>query len=150
MAGSSGHPDSEQRGAIGIEIAGRAGDDGGIRQRSCFTGKTLPLRGCAEDAMFEAAMRALSQMFSPPFRRVLWKSIGLALILIVIIGIALNRVFSWLATSGATWAEASAGAHSVWRLLAWVLSIMATLGVITGAIFLMPAVTRFRRLVLRR
>ena len=93
--------------------------------------------------MFEAAMRALSQMFSPPFRRVLWKSIGLAFILIVIIGIALNRVFSWLATSGATWAEASTGAHSVWQLLAWMLSIMATLGVITGAIFLMPAVTAF-------
>ena len=93
--------------------------------------------------MFEAAFKALSQMFSPPFRRVLWKSIGLAFILIVIIGIALNRVFSWLATSGATWAEASTGAHSAWQLLAWMLSIMATLGVITGAIFLMPAVTAF-------
>ena len=93
--------------------------------------------------MFEAAIKALTQMFSPPFRRVLWKSIGLALILIVIIGIALNRLFSWLATSGAAWAEASTGAHSAWQILAWVLSIMATLGVITGAIFLMPAVTAF-------
>ena len=62
--------------------------------------------------MFEAAVKALTQMFSPPFRRVLWKSIGLALVLIVIIGIALNRLFSWLATSGAAWAEASTGGHT--------------------------------------
>ena len=93
--------------------------------------------------MFDAAIKALIQMFSPPFRRVLWKSIGLALILIVIIGIALNRLFSWLATSGAAWAEASTGGHTAWQILAWMLSIMATLGVITGAIFLMPAVTAF-------
>ena len=47
--------------------------------------------------MFDAAIKALTQMFSPPFRRVLLKSIGLALILIVLIGIGLNRLFSWLA-----------------------------------------------------
>ena len=93
--------------------------------------------------MFDAATKALTQMFSPPFRRVLWKSIGLALVLIVIIGIALNRVFTWLATSGAAWAEASTGAHSAWQLLAWVLSVAATLGIVTGAVFLMPAVTAF-------
>jgi len=93
--------------------------------------------------MFEAAFKALAQMFTPPFRRVLWKSIGLALVLIVVIGIALNRVFSWLATSGAAWAEAGAGGHTAWQILAWVLSIAATLGVLTGAIFLMPAVTAF-------
>ncbi len=93
--------------------------------------------------MFDAAAKALAQMFSPPFRRVLWKSIGLALVLIVLIGIALNRVFSWLAASGAAWAEASTGAHTAWQIVAWVISIAATLGVLTGAIFLMPAVTAF-------
>jgi CysZ protein len=93
--------------------------------------------------MFEAAAKALAQMFSPPFRRVLWKSIGLALVLIVVIGIALNRVLSWLADSGAAWAEASTGGHTAWQIVAWVVSIAATLGVITGAVFLMPAVTAF-------
>jgi CysZ protein len=93
--------------------------------------------------MFDAAIKALTQMFSPPFRRVLLKSIGLGLILIVLIGIGLNRVFSWMATSGAAWAEASTGAHTLWQILAWVLSIAATLGIITGALFLMPAVTAF-------
>jgi uncharacterized protein involved in cysteine biosynthesis len=93
--------------------------------------------------MFDAAIKALVQMFSPPFRRVLLKSIGLGLILIVLMGIGLNRVFSWMATTGATWAEATAGGHTVWQILAWVLSIAATLGIITGALFLMPAVTAF-------
>ena len=93
--------------------------------------------------MFDAAIKALTQMFSPPFRRVLLKSIGLGLILIVLIGVGLNRVFSWMATSGAAWAEASTGAHTLWQILAWVLSIAATLGIITGALFLMPAVTAF-------
>jgi CysZ protein len=33
--------------------------------------------------------------------------------------------------------------HAAWATLAWVLSIMAGLGIITGALFLMPAVTAF-------
>jgi hypothetical protein len=72
---------------------------------------------------------------------VLLKSIGLGLILIVLVGIGLNRVFSWMATTGATWAEATTGGHTVWQILAWVLSIAATLGIVTGALFLMPAVS---------
>jgi CysZ protein len=82
-------------------------------------------------------------MFTPPFRRVLLKSIGLGLILIVLIGVGLNRVFSWMATSGAAWAEAGVGGHAAWQVLAWMLSIAATLGIVTGALFLMPAVTAF-------
>jgi CysZ protein len=95
--------------------------------------------------MIDAAIKALSQMFTQPLRRVLLKAVGLALLLIVIIGIVLNRVFAALATSGATWAEQTAGMapHAVWTALAWVLSIMASLGIITGALFLMPAVTAF-------
>ena len=77
--------------------------------------------------MFDAAIKALTQMFSPPFRRVLLKSIGLALVLIVLIGIGLNRLFSWMTAAGATWAEATAGGHALWQILAWVLSIAATL-----------------------
>jgi CysZ protein len=93
--------------------------------------------------MFDAAIKAMIALFSPSFRRVLLKSIGLALVLIVLIGIGLNRAFSWIATSGATWAEATTGGHTAWQILAWVLSILATLGIITGALFLMPAVTAF-------
>jgi uncharacterized protein involved in cysteine biosynthesis len=93
--------------------------------------------------MFEAAVKALTQMVSPPFRHVLFKSIGLALVMIVLIGVGLNHVFSWIAASGATWAEATTGGHTAWQIVAWVLSFAATLGIITGAVFLMPAVTAF-------
>jgi len=95
--------------------------------------------------MIDAAVKALAQMFTQPLRRVLLKAIGLALLLIVIIGIALNRLFVALAASGTSWAEQSSGMapHAAWASLAWVLSIMASLGMITGALFLMPAVTAF-------
>lgn len=93
--------------------------------------------------MLDSAIKALTQMLTPPFRRVLLKSIGLGLILIVLVGVGLNRVFSWMATAGATWAETTAGGHTAWQIIAWVLSIAATLGIITGALFLMPAVTAF-------
>jgi CysZ protein len=95
--------------------------------------------------MIDAAVKALSQMFSQPLRRVLLKAVGLALLLIVIIGIALQRVLGALADRGADWAEQTAGfaPHGAWAALAWVLSILAGLGIITGALFLMPAVTAF-------
>ena len=62
--------------------------------------------------MLDAAIKALTQMFSPPFRRVLLKSIGLALLMIVLVGIGLNRLFSWMADSGAVWADSPA---AVWE-----------------------------------
>jgi CysZ protein len=95
--------------------------------------------------MFDAAAKALAQMFTPALRAVLLKSVALALVLIVIVGIVLQRIFSSLADSGAAWAEQSAGMapHAAWSALAWILSIMATLGIITGALFLMPAIAAF-------
>jgi CysZ protein len=74
---------------------------------------------------------------------VLFKAAALALLVIALLGIALHRVFAWLAEGGQAWAEASTGWYSPWAILAWVLSIAATLGIITGAVFLMPAVTAF-------
>jgi CysZ protein len=93
--------------------------------------------------MLDAAIKALTDMLRPPLRSVLIKSILLALALIVVIGIVLQRVLASLADSGATWAEQSSGfaPHAAWAALAWFLSIMATLGIVTGAVFLMPAVT---------
>lgn len=95
--------------------------------------------------MFDAAFTALNEMFTAPLRAVLLKAIGLALLVIVLIGIALQRLFAALASSGATWAEQTYGVipHSGWTLLIWALSIIAGLGIITGALFLMPAVSAF-------
>jgi CysZ protein len=93
--------------------------------------------------MLDAAVRSLSQMMSPPFRSVLWRSVGLALALIVLIGFGLHRVLSWLAGAGESWAENVLGAtsHLPLTVLAWMLSVAAGLGILVGSIFLMPAVT---------
>ncbi|HEY3641169.1 MAG TPA: sulfate transporter family protein [Xanthobacteraceae bacterium] len=93
--------------------------------------------------MLDAAAQALSQMFSPPFRAVLLKSIGLALILIIIIGIGLHDLLAWLAGAGEGFAENALGpnAHGPLAVLAFILTIAASLGIVVGSIFLMPAVT---------
>ncbi|HKS85408.1 MAG TPA: sulfate transporter family protein [Pseudolabrys sp.] len=95
--------------------------------------------------MIDAAAKALAQMFTPALRHVLLKAAGLALILIAIIGVLMQRVLAAWAETGANWAEQATGVapHAAWTALAWVLSIMAGLGIITGALFLMPAVTAF-------
>jgi CysZ protein len=95
--------------------------------------------------MPDAAIKAFAQMFTAPLRGVLLKAVALALGLIVIIGIGLERLLSALAESGTNWAEATYGfaPHAAWQALAWVLSFMAGFGIITGALFLMPAVTAF-------
>jgi CysZ protein len=99
--------------------------------------------GKVEASMLDAAFKALGQMFSRPFRSVLWKSIGLALILIVVIGIGLHRVLVWLVTVGQNWAEQTIGftTNMPVAALVWILSFATGLGIIAGSVFLMPAVT---------
>jgi|SRR5215470_646213 len=91
--------------------------------------------------MIDAAIQALVQMFSAPFRKVLVKAIGLAVIVLIVIGVALERLIDWLATEGGTYVEGVIGLHSVLHALLWVLAIISSLGLVVGAIFLMPAVT---------
>jgi CysZ protein len=93
--------------------------------------------------MLDAAVKALSQILSPPMRSILWRSIGLALVLIVVLAIGLQRLLSFLATSGEVWAEAILGPsfQTPLDILAWIVSIAAGLGVVLGAVFLMPAIT---------
>jgi uncharacterized protein involved in cysteine biosynthesis len=93
--------------------------------------------------MLDAAVKALSQILSPAMRTILWRSIGLALVLIVVLAIGLQRLLSWFAVSGQGWAEAMLGPgfHAPLNILAWILSIAAGFGVVFGAVFLMPAIT---------
>jgi CysZ protein len=93
--------------------------------------------------MLVAAAKALSQILSPPMRSILWKSIGLALVLITVLAIGMQRLLNWAATSGGVWAESTIGSdyHTMINVLSWILSIAAGLGVVVGAIFLMPAIT---------
>jgi CysZ protein len=93
--------------------------------------------------MLGAAALALSQMVSPRFRAVLLKSIGLGLLLIIIIGIGLQNLLAWLLGAGEGLAEQNLGPYAHWPLaiVAYALSLAATLGVIAGSVLLMPAVT---------
>src|SRR5258708_32944301 len=93
--------------------------------------------------MLEAAVKALAQILSPPMRAILYKAIGLALVLIVVLAIGLQRLLSWFAVSGESWAEAMLGPgfHTPLNILAWIVSIAASLPVSFGAAFRMPAVT---------
>src|SRR3954470_3138592 len=93
--------------------------------------------------MIDAAIKALSQMLSPPMRSILWRSIGLALVLITVLAIGLQRLLSWLATAGEGWAEGMLGPnfHGALQVLAWIVSIAAGFGVVFGGIMLMPAIT---------
>ncbi|WP_027535570.1 sulfate transporter family protein [Bradyrhizobium sp. WSM3983] len=93
--------------------------------------------------MLDAAVKALSQMMSPAMRSILWRSIGLALVLIVVLAIGLQRLLSWFATYGEVWLEGLLGPswHSSLEVLAWIISIAAGFGVVFGSVFLMPAIT---------
>src|SRR4051794_26530668 len=91
--------------------------------------------------MLDAAVKALSQMMSPPMRSILWRSIGVALVLIVVLAIGLQRLLSWFATYGEVWLEGLLGPgwHASLEVLAWIVSIAAGLGVVFGRVFPLPA-----------
>jgi CysZ protein len=93
--------------------------------------------------MLDAAVKALSQILSPPMRSILWRSIALALVLIAVLAIGLQRLLSWLTTTGLVWAEATLGpnSHTPLDVLSWIVSIAAGFGVVFGGILLMPAIT---------
>jgi CysZ protein len=93
--------------------------------------------------MLDDTIKALTQMFSTPLRAILWRSIGLALAIIVVLGILLERVIVELVGAGSASVETTFGpqAHTPVAALAWLLSIAAGLGIVAGSIFLMPAVT---------
>lgn len=95
--------------------------------------------------MLDAAAKAFFQMFSAPFRRIMLKSIGLALLVLAVLGIALHRTLALLIGNGASWVTGTTPAVPQWGwdALAWVLSFAAGLGIVAGALFLMPAVSAF-------
>jgi uncharacterized protein involved in cysteine biosynthesis len=93
--------------------------------------------------MLEAVFKALGQMFSRPFRAVLFKSVGLAIAFLVVVVIALFRLLEWLSGTGMEWLELTIGpaAHGPLAVLGWIVAIALGVGLFTGAVLLMPAVT---------
>jgi CysZ protein len=93
--------------------------------------------------MIDAAVKSLAQILSPPMRSILWKAVGFALALIVVVAVALQRLLSWFAT----WAQTSLDGmvdpflQTPIHIIAWIVSFAAVAGIVLGSIFLMPAVT---------
>ena len=95
--------------------------------------------------MLDAAIKAVTQLFSKSFRTVLFKSAGLAIALLALLTIALYRLSAWLAAAGERWAEGAIGsaAHGPLVAFGWVLAIGLGFGLFAGAVLLMPVVTSF-------
>lgn len=85
------------------------------------------------------------QMFSAPLRPVLWKSIALALALIIAGAALLDRLIVRLVETAGTSAESMLGqhAHLPIEALAWLISFAAGVGIVAGSVMLMPAITAF-------
>jgi CysZ protein len=98
--------------------------------------------------MLDAAFRALNEMFSPPFRMVLMKSVGAAVLCVTAVAIALFRLLEWLSAAGVGWLEGAIGGsfigswgHGPLAVLSWIIAIALGVGLFTGAVLLMPAAT---------
>jgi CysZ protein len=77
--------------------------------------------------MIAAALLALRQAFSPPFRAVLFKTVGLALVFLVLLGVLLQTIAEkWVDLSNATYDTAAA--------------ILSGAGIFIALIFLIPPV----------
>jgi len=93
--------------------------------------------------MLEAVLKAFGQMFSRPFRVVLFKSAGLAIVVLAVVVIVLFRLLDWLSFAGMEWLELTMGpaAHGPLAALGWIVAFALGVGLFTGAVLLMPAVT---------
>ena len=78
--------------------------------------------------MFSDAIDAFNQIFTPPFRRVLVRSLALTLAVLALVWLGLDR----LATSYMT---------TPWPWLDMLIAIAAALGLLVGLIFLVPPVS---------
>ena len=75
--------------------------------------------------MIADALDALAQIFSPPFRRVLWKSLALTTAILALAGVELDRLALSYVHVGPGW-------------LSWLLSTFVALGLVVGMILLAP------------
>jgi CysZ protein len=90
--------------------------------------------------MFEDARAATSQIFTPPFRAVLWKSLALTMALLGLVFIVLHKLLVAGIALPASFAHALA--HSwVYSWVAAALSLIGGLGLVVGLAFLITPVS---------
>jgi etoposide-induced protein 2.4 (EI24) len=73
--------------------------------------------------MLSDALESFIQIFSPPFRRVMWKSLRLTAIVLFLLGLGVDRLASSMLLAAPTW-------------LSWILSVVVALGLIASLTFL--------------
>jgi CysZ protein len=78
--------------------------------------------------MIRDASLALSQLFSPEFRRVLFKCLAVALLLLVVAGFGLDRALAYFVDTHYGWLDTT-------------IAVVAALGLVVAAVFLVPPVT---------
>ncbi|WP_374546013.1 sulfate transporter family protein [Rhodoblastus sp.] len=83
--------------------------------------------------MIDDAVESLRDIFTPPFRAVLLKSLGLTVALLAALWLILERGAIWLTTSGSSWFEGAP-----W--LKTLVEVAAGLGLFVGLIFLIAPV----------
>ncbi|MBN9672823.1 sulfate transporter family protein [Roseibium aggregatum] len=88
--------------------------------------------------MFQAAFRAMSQVFEPPFRSIFWKMLGYTLGILIVIWIALQSVVGYLLGLAAT----EYGDGSSWISWAeWSVSILTGIGAVFVLGFLIAPIS---------
>ncbi len=83
--------------------------------------------------LIQAALRALAQIISPPFRAIVWKSLGLTLALLFVVWLALTRFLNWWLSQGAVVTD-----HP---MIATIAAFMAGAGLFIGLAFLIAPVS---------
>lgn len=78
--------------------------------------------------MLRDAITAFAQTFSPDYRRVLLRSVGLAIGLLIALGVGAHYTLTYFVALDLRWAEIT-------------IDILAAFGIFIGAIFLVPPVT---------
>jgi CysZ protein len=78
--------------------------------------------------MLQDAYLAFAQLFTRPFRKVLFKCLGLAVLLLFACGFALDRLLGAFVATPYPWLDTT-------------IAVAAALGLVTAAIFLVPPVT---------
>ena len=94
--------------------------------------------------MLDDAVKASCRCSRRALRAVLWKSIALALALIIVSPPCSYRLIVWLVGTGSRSVETTLGPHAHLaggRRSPGCISIAAGLGIVVGSVMLMPAVT---------
>ncbi len=95
--------------------------------------------------MIPAALKALSQMFSPPFRAVLWKSLGLTLALFVALWVVVQLIVSGLTLTPWPWVDTAIDVLTGLGLIVLMVVLIAPVAAMFAGLFLDEIAERVER-----